>query len=260
MDSTDNTKTRFRWHSDWRTTLFMVIFLSLFLALGNWQLDRAAEKQAIAERWRLRQLENPQSLSLLPRNAEELAYRRVRLQGQFLQGRDFLLDNRIQKGRYGMEVLSPLRLEEGGALVLVNRGWVQGDVSRRSLPDMAQVLGPLTLTGTVYVPPGEPFVLGNPVQGSSWPRVVLALDMPAIEGLLEEPLFPYSVRLDADSPAALRVNWPLVNISPDKHHAYAVQWFSMAAVLLFIYIWSSCNLGLLLREARELRQRRRRKQ
>jgi surfeit locus 1 family protein len=260
MDSTATTKTRFRWHSDWRTTLFALVFLPVFFLLGSWQLDRAAEKQAIAERWQLRQLEAPQALHSLPRDAKAVSYRRVHLQGQFLAGRDFLLDNRIYGGRYGLELVSPLRPADGGALVLVNRGWIEADSSRRSLPVWTDLEGPQTLTGTVYVPPGEPYVLGNPTQGSSWPRVAQALDIAAFEALLGEPVFPYSVRLDADSPAALTVDWPLVNISPDKHRAYAAQWFSMAAVLLLIYIWSSCNIGLLLRESRERRQHRRGKQ
>ncbi len=254
MDSTAATQTRFRWHSDWRTTIFVLILLPLLLALGYWQLGRADEKQEIARRWQLRQLENPQSLLSLSQDAAELSYRRVLLHGQFVQGKDFLLDNRIQQGHYGLEVLSPFRTMEGNELVLVNRGWVEGDASRRSLPIWPAIVGIQTLTGTVYVPPGEPFVLGDPVPGSGWPRIAQALDMPALEALLGEPVFPFSVRLDADSPAALTVDWPLMNISPDKHNAYATQWFSMAAMLLFIYIWSSCNFREL------LQQRRRRKQ
>jgi surfeit locus 1 family protein len=68
--------------------------------------------------------------------------------------------------------------------------------------------------------------------------------------LLEEPLYPYSVRLDADSTGALTTHWPLLNVSSDKHHGYAVQWFSMATALFLIYIWRSSNIGTVLQQRR----------
>jgi cytochrome oxidase assembly protein ShyY1 len=45
------------------------------------------------------------------------------------------------------------------------------------------------------------------------------------------------------------VDWQLVNTSPDKHRAYAVQWFTMAVVLLVFFLLRSSNLWQLLRPA-----------
>ena len=44
------------------------------------------------------------------------------------------------------------------------------------------------------------------------------------------------------SPAALRTNRVLVNVSPQKHQGYAVQWFAMAAVLGVIFIIRNSNI------------------
>ena len=98
------------------------------------------------------------------------------------------------------------------------------------------------LQGTIYVPPGRPYALGPETATGSWPRQLLTLDMVAVSAMLEEPVFPYSVRLDAASPAALDVHWPLLNTQPEKHRAYALQWFSMAFALVCLYLAYSSNV------------------
>lgn len=248
MDSTAATKTYLSWHSDWRTSLFVIMLTPLFVGLGFWQMQRAEEKQVIAKHWQARQLESHRSLESLPQEEAALAYRRVRLQGDFVPGRQVLLDNRMYQGRYGVEVLSPFRLQGSGQLVLVNRGWVVGDRSRRSLPTVADIEGPQSITGTIYVPPGEAYSLGDPELVAGWPKMTQVLDIALFEEWLEAPLYPYSVRLEEDSAGALTTNWPLLNVSADKHRAYAAQWFSMALALFLIYIWSSSNIGTVLQQ------------
>jgi surfeit locus 1 family protein len=234
---------RLQWRGDWRTTLFTACLLPIFMGLGAWQLQRAAEKADIKLRFEQRQLEAPRSLASVRGSAETLAYRRVLLEGEFIEGRDFLLDNRMYQGRYGFEVLTPVRLKESQRQVLVNRGWIAGDPARRELPDIPPLVGPAQLVGSIYVPPGDPYTLGDIAADRAWPRQLLALDVAAMANMLDAILYPYSIRLDADSPGALLVDWPVVNVSPEKHQAYAVQWFSMAAALLLLYLWRSSNIG-----------------
>ena len=50
------------------------------------------------------------------------------------------------------------------------------------------------------------------------------------------------MRLDADSPAALSIDWPLVNSSAAKHRGYALQWFAMAMALACLYLVRSSNI------------------
>ena len=38
------------------------------------------------------------------------------------------------------------------------------------------------------------------------------------------------------------MDWQIVNVSPEKHTGYAVQWFVMAVVLGIFYILRSSNL------------------
>jgi surfeit locus 1 family protein len=250
MPETANRAARLSWHSDWRTTAFTLLLIPIFVALGFWQLGRAEEKHEISQRWAQRSEQSPVPLVQLRGDAQALAFRRVLLQGSFIADRDFLLDNRIYQGRYGFEVLSPLRLTGGDRIVLVNRGWIAGDPARLSRPQIPLVSGEVELQGSLYVPPGEPYTLGDRIGGDDWPRLILALDVPAMGNMLEEMVYPYSVRLAAQSPASLTVDWPVINVSPSKHQAYAVQWFAMALALALMWFWRSTNIAALWRGRR----------
>ena len=239
-----------RWQFEWRTTLFVVVLVPVFLGLGSWQLSRADEKQAILDSWELRRQQAPAPLSALPEEPRELAHRRVILRGRYDAGRSFLLDNRIREGRYGVEVLTPLRLEASGLTVLVNRGWIEADPLRKELPDIAAPGMEVTLEGSIYVPPGEAYTLGAIAADDAWPRLIQAADMEVLRGMLDVALYPQQVRLAQHSPGALLADWPLVNVQPEKHQAYAAQWFAMAAALALLFVWRCSNLGALIKTRR----------
>ena len=80
-----------------------------------------------------------------------------------------MLDNRIQGGRFGYEVVSLLALSSGEGVVLVNRGWIPGDPARLEMPDIPEVAGSVSLTGHVYVEPGKPYLLGAQQLEGPWP-------------------------------------------------------------------------------------------
>ncbi len=232
---------------EWRITLATALLFPALIALGFWQLDRAEEKAGLEALWNARQNEAPVPLSALSAiDPAELAYRRVSLRGEFLQGHYLLLDNRVHQGRFGNEVIGLLELAGGDQVVLVNRGWVASDPARQLLPEVAEPVGPVTLTGHVYVSPGKPFLLGAQQPGPPWPVRVQALEAETLAPLVamatDAALYPYPVRIDSGQPGALTVAWQLVNASPAKHQGYAVQWFTMAAVLAFFFLLRSSNL------------------
>ena len=241
-----------QFYPEWRMTVFAACMTALMVALGFWQLYRAQEKTAIQAAFARRQAQPPVALDeLWQRPPADLAYLPVHLRGGFLKEQYFLLDNRIQGGRFGYEVLGILRLDDGRGLVLVNRGWTAGDPARRELPTVPAVAGDVAVTGYVYVAPGAPYLMAEQQLAPGWPKLLQAVEMdklsPVLAALDGGAVFPYPVRLDADAAGALSVDWPLVNITPDKHRAYAAQWFTMAAVLALFYLLRYSNIGQLLR-------------
>ena len=234
----------FRFEPEWRTTLFALILVPVLAGLGFWQLSRADEKEALRDAFDEQQAQPAARLGdLAGANAEDLAYLPVQLTGRFRNEQYLLIDNRMQQGRYGNEVVGIFELEDG-MLALVNRGWILADPARRSLPEAPPVTGEVSIRAQVYVAPGKPYLLEEQKFASGWPRRVQALEMDKLAAELgaEDPLFPYPVRIDAGEAGALVVEWKVVNTGPAKHVGYAVQWFTMSAVLALLYVFRSSNL------------------
>lgn len=225
---------------DWKLSLLTALLLPLLLSLGFWQLRREQEKLQLQEQYAAREGEAPVALGALDPNSD-LQYRRVTFRGEYDNAHTFLLDNRIHQGQVGFEAITPVTTTSGD-LVFVNRGWLPQGATRADLPALEEIDGTVDLRGTVYVPVGTQLVLGASEASDTWPRIVQTLDLPvmaAAAGYADRPLFPYTVRLDAATPGVLVRDWPVISTSPEKHRAYAVQWFAMATMLIALYLYYS---------------------
>ena len=237
---------QFEW--EWRTTLLTACLLPVLVGLGFWQLQRADEKTAIASLNAQRAASPPAVLGDLTRaDPQSLAYRRTIVRGHFLPEATIFLDNQIRDGRYGHDVLGVFVDDGSGLGVLLNRGWVAGDPARRSLPTVDLPTQNLSLEATVYVPPGRPYLLAEErFDELTWPVLVQEANGHALREAIERvtglTLFPRELRLAANQPAGFRRDWPVVNVSSQKHTGYAVQWFTMAAALLLFAVFRSSNL------------------
>ncbi len=217
----------------WKLSLFLVVLLPCLIGLGIWQLQRAEEKRDILAKVGARRGEAPLSLEQLMQRAQP-AFSQVKLRGRYLADKPVLLDNKIHRGQFGYEVVMPLRAESG-VLLLVSLGWTAGSHDRSQLPVIEPAAGVVDLLGEVYVPLGEAFTLGDTEFPAGWPKRLQTLDVEALAEALDEPVYPYVIRLGASSPGALEQHWQDVNILPAKHTGYAVQWFAMAATLVVLY-------------------------
>ncbi|MET0378176.1 MAG: SURF1 family protein, partial [Spongiibacteraceae bacterium] len=108
------------------------------------------------------------------------------------------------------------------------------------------VSGTVTLQGYVYRDSANRLSGANAAD-PQWPRVIQQVDVDAMQTQLGVAAYPFSLRLDTDSTAALVADWPVVTSSPERHTAYAAQWFAMAAVLLLLWLLRSSNLQELIR-------------
>ena len=105
-------------------TIIMVILIPLFVYLGLWQLDRAAQKRQLNA-----SLESRRKLPALSLNGslpkdDAWEFRKVVARGRFLADRTVLIENRKYQGMTGFHVITPLKLDDNGKIVLVNRGWI----------------------------------------------------------------------------------------------------------------------------------------
>lgn len=224
----------------WPSIIF-VILLPLFLLLGNWQLQRAEEKEQILER--VDQKGQMATVALEHIDPEQDVYRKVLLKGEFLIDRQLLLDNRIYQGRAGYDILTPFRLAQNGRIVLVNRGWVEAGLSRSVPPDIAFDPAAYSDITGIYTTPSRGFVLKEQAleDDGLWPRVVQYPDYAGLGKILGTYVLPGIVQADGDIGGDYPVLWQPVASGPEKHYAYAMQWFSFAVLLCGLYVGLNCR-------------------
>jgi surfeit locus 1 family protein len=246
----------FRWQPNVGVLIFVAVFLPLTIALGFWQLSREAEKQALLDEYRAREVAVPVALGSLDATGDH-QYRRVRVRGSFNNEFTVLLENRVRQGKPGFEVVTLFKVEDNGALLWVNRGWIAGYLERDRLPEVPVMTGSAEIFGHLYRPLKEPFVVGDEVWRSQWPQVLQNLDTAALAERLKLAPFPYQLRLDQGSRGALLPGWEVVNVTPEKHRGYAVQWFAMAFALAVLAIFANSNLAIWLfgKKAQESQER-----
>jgi cytochrome oxidase assembly protein ShyY1 len=232
-----------------RFAVLVVLGLPLLLALGNWQLTRAAQKEQALQLFDARSKTPPASLAeLATLDPEHLDARRVLLRGSYLPEKSFLLDNRILNGRVGYELLMPFA-DVSGTVVFVNRGWLEARSTRNQLPEFTTPAGPLELLGELHVPSQN--ARAGMFATDGWPSVVQAVDVPALSARAGMQAFPHVVRLAPEQPGVAPANWPRVNTNPDRHRAYAMQWFLMAIALLIIFVTGGTNIRAWIAARRE---------
>lgn len=205
-----------------------ITLLPALAGLGVWQLQRATEKQHILAAYRAEP-----SLSRLPYSLPALPAG-IRLSGRLLPTRYFLLDNRSRNGLPGYELVAVLRPDGEAQHLLVNLGWLAAPATREQLPRVSLPESPLSLQGwLVSAEPG--FMLGREAEWpAGWPLRVQQPDLERMASQLELPLYPAMLRLSTPLLDGVDSHWKPVNMTPETHRAYALQWFAM---LLMTAVW-----------------------
>lgn len=213
--------------SKWAILTLTVLLIPLLLWLGVWQLQRAAEKQQLLDRWNSART----NLTALPESVTDSVS--VQLSGRFVPGVIYLLDNRTREGRAGYEVVVPFKAEQSMQevrLVLVNLGWIAASQYREQLPDIDLPQEIVSLSGRLVTPSAPLQLLPD-----TWPQSGLVriqqLDMVRL-ARRHPGLYPAVIRLEKPLLPELRVGWPVVTMLPERHIGYAVQWFGLALVLM----------------------------
>lgn len=212
-------------------TLLAGLAILILVYLGLWQWARAHEKEAmIAQQMHYEQIapNTWSSLAALPKQ-----YERVKIHGIFLSP-VFLLDNQYSAHQWGYHVLSPFKLDSG-TIVIIDRGWLKGDPTRQSWPDIKILREQMFIQGQVYYPSTKQWVLSEGtevVKNNNF--VIESLRISEFSKRLGHPVLPFVIRLDKPSELCYVRDWPVVSMAPVRHYAYAWQWFGLA-LLVFIY-------------------------
>lgn len=212
-------------------TVITVPALLVLLGLGTWQLQRLEWKTALIEARDAALAQPPVELTAAT-PPETLRFRRAEATGTFLHEHELHLGPRVHGGRAGLHVLTPLRLADGG-LLLVNRGWVPESARNPATRPEGQVGGETTVRGVIMALFGpNPFTPENDPAGNSW----YWIDLPAMARAVGEPLLPMVLAADETARGGLPIGGQGRPELRNQHLEYAITWYALAAALAAIYV------------------------
>lgn len=216
-------------------TAATLVALAILIGLGVWQLERRAEKHALLDQIATRAATAPAPIEILLATGDYAAFRPATALGTFDNAKEaYVYTPRTDGGptRQGFRVLTPFTLVSGGT-ILVDRGWVAEARKDPAARAKGQVEGETEIAGALR-PPTKPGRFTPPPEPET--RTFYVRDSTAIaeaQGLTTlSPLILEATSAAAEGPE------PMVSAIdlPDNHLNYALTWFSLAVVLLVIYL------------------------
>jgi surfeit locus 1 family protein len=220
----------------WFLTLAALLVAALTFSLGQWQLRRAAQKQAL-----MLAIEAQSNESILKaadlatfKNLQEAVHRRATLKGVWRAEHTVFLDNRQMNGKTGLVAVTPLVLDGSGLVILVQRGWVQRNFADRAkLPDIQTPVGPVTIPGRIAPPPSKLYEF----KGLDAAPIRQNIDITGFSRETGLPLMAVSMVQTGPANEGLLRDWAAPNVGIDKHYGYAFQWFALCVLVTGLYAW-----------------------
>lgn len=217
----------------WLVTLAAAAGAGVTLSLGAWQLSRASFKDELQA-----QVDHQRRLPPLDASALQaggaLIHRQILLHGTWISQHTVFLDNRQMNGKPGFYVLTPLQLDGGGSVVLVQRGWTPRNfVDRAALPKVETPAGRVTIQGRIAPAPSKLYDFAGAPPGP----IRQNLDLATFRTDTRLPVLDVTVVQTGDASEGLVRQWPEPATGADKNYGYAFQWFGLAGLIVILYVW-----------------------
>ena len=204
-------------------SIFVFFFISVFLALGSWQIIRLNWKLELINQIETSLKDIPVNLS----NSKHKNYLRIKTRGSIDFEKQIYLYNLNEKGKPGFEVINPLKV--GNNNYLLNRGWIPFN---KKEDETINVIDENYINGVLrkQIKPNI-FKPKNDLSENYW----FTLDRDDIFKFTGKNFSPYIIYLSGNNefPKPKSIT---ANIS-NNHKKYALTWFSLAISILLIYLY-----------------------
>ena len=219
----------------WLPTVAAFVVAALCIVAGNWQHRRMLEKEALQASITRAAAAAPVALPARVDDWNAWRFHRVTATGEYDAAHQILIDNKVHAGVVGFDVVTPLRMSDGRA-VLVDRGFVPVGRSRATLPQPAPPTGIVTVDGRLDVPPARYFELGDgsAPSGPLWEHLDPARYAKAT-GIGVLPIVVDATH--AGGGEGLVQDFPLPDTGIDRHLSYMVQWYTFAVMAIGLWAW-----------------------
>jgi surfeit locus 1 family protein len=228
-----------RWHRPRAFALLLTAFgLAVFVTLGLWQVDRAAEKERLFAAFAGAETEAPLTLEAARQSPDTSHFPRVVAHGRYDQEHSYVLVDQTHDGRVGSVAYAIFEPDDGSPPLLVNRGFVASKERGAESPVPLPPGGDQELSGLYAPPPGSGLHLGgNPLpRQKGWPKESIYLDIGEIAADAGRNLDQRVLLLDPKEGSGFVREWRPNVFPPERHRAYAFTWFTLAAVVVVVFV------------------------
>ena len=206
--------------------LFVILFITLFCALGTWQLYRLQWKTALISEITFGLDSTPVKYS----NTIKKNYQRVVSEGKFNFEDQIYLYSLNESGKPGYDVITPYKTLKNEN-VLVNRGWInknlKGNLEINLKENEVKITG---LLREIYK--ANIFKPKNDLKNNIW----FSLEANDLKELTGKQFPNFMIFLEKPRnkvPAPKKVSIDV----PNNHLKYAITWYSIAISILFYYLY-----------------------
>ncbi|MGA7811803.1 SURF1 family protein [Caballeronia sp.] len=211
--------------------LIILVVMAITVRLGFWQRDRAHQKEALNAQIVAFEQAPVQRVGATPIALKDINFHRVMARGTFMPEWVVYLDNRPYMDQPGFYVVMPLKLADGG-VVLVNRGWLPRNLSDRTgIAPYDTPAGEVEIDGVARPNASLAFELGHG-GSAAHEKIRQNLDVAAYAAETGLPLQPFVIQQQNDTRDRLVRDWPAPTLGVDTNYGYMLQWWGMAAAAL----------------------------
>jgi surfeit locus 1 family protein len=208
-------------------SIFVFFFISIFIALGSWQLVRLNWKNELLNKIDVSLKKEP--VDLMTNVPED--YLKIKTSGVIDFDKQIYLYSLNEKGSPGFNVVNPIIINNKN--FLLNRGWIpfnKKNTKEINIFDHKTILGTLKKQTKA-----SRFKPANDVKDNYW----FTLDRNDVFKYTNKNFSPFIIylnnNLELPKPKIITVN------IPNSHKKYAITWFSLALSIFLFYLYVRKN-------------------
>jgi surfeit locus 1 family protein len=216
-----------------------LVFFAVFTALSIWQVNRVYEKQHVQDLIAQANAGKPLHIQANESDQRLLQHRHYKAtaKGSFLNEQCFFVENVIFKGKPGLYVYCPFRIEDDSRVLLVNMGWMNKLYNRLQLPPYQLSSNVISIEGVIADPRSKPVV----TSGTDKPNIELDnlwayFDFDSLGQQTGLDFYPIEFQLTTQTDTLLQRDWPEFEAKIGMHIGYAIHWAAFALATLGLFL------------------------
>ena len=207
--------------------LFVILFITIFCALGTWQLHRLQWKLDLISEITFGLQSKPIEYS----DSIKKNYQRVNVKGKFDFDKQIYLYSLNDSGKPGYDVVTPFRTNKNQN-VLINRGWIKKEFKDNPSINIEEgaereIIG---LLREIYKP--NIFKPDNDLENNIW----FSLNLEDLKVATGEQFSEFVIFLE-DNEAKIPLPKKISIDVPNNHLKYAITWYAISISIIFYYLY-----------------------